>query len=216
MKSSLFVVAWMLAGAAASAAPQVDMKDPRRALGREDDVRIDAQLFQDTLQANGPINVAYQIENLSNAPVAVADRVVDVDFNPDDGVLTLSIGAEALTGKTLPHLAVIAPGEKRTLRAGGVVHGIQNGRGPFANVPRAVQIRVNLLRDVAAFREAIAAQQQPNAVVAVTNEMFDRWIDANDSIDLNALPVKWSSQPSSEGVASADRRSPTAPRSGMW
>jgi hypothetical protein len=219
MKSSLFVVTVMLTAAAAMAATQVDMKDPRRALGREDDVRIDAQLLQDTLQSNGPISVTYQVENLSNAAIAIADRVSDIDFDPDGGMLTLTIGAEVLAAKTLPHLVVIAPGEKKTFRAGGTVHGVLNAHGPFAAVPHEVQIRVNVLRDVTAFRQAIAAQQHPNAVVAVTNDMFDHWIDSNDSIDLNALPVRWSSAPTRDGVTSADQPGPsTADRSagGAW
>ena len=207
MKSSLFVVTLMLTTAAAMAGPHVDMKEPRRALAREDNIRIDAQLLQDTLQPNGPIGVTYQVENLSNAPIAIADRVSDVDFNPDDVTLTLTIGAETLTGKTLPHLVVIAPGEKKTLRSGGIVHGVLNGHGPFAVVPHSVLICVNVLRDVAPFRQAIAAQRQPNAVVAVTNDMFDHWIDSNDSIELNSLPVRWSSQPK-EGVAGADEPGP--------
>lgn len=210
MKSSLFVVTLFIT-AAALAGPRVDMKDPRRALARQDDIRIDAQLLQDTLQPNGPIQVTYQIENLSGSAVAVADRISDVDFNPDDVTLTLTIGTEALTGKTLPHLVVVASGEKKTMRAGGTVHGVLNGHGPFAVVPRSVLIRVNVLRDVAPFQRAIQTQQQPNAVVAVTNDMFDHWIDSNDSIELNELPVKWSSQPSGDGVTSADQ--PGASRS---
>lgn len=207
MKSSLFVVALMLTTTAGLAA-RVDMKDPRRALAREDNIRIDAQLLQDTLQPNGPIQVTYQIENLSSSAVAIADRISEVDFNPDDVTLTLTIGTEALTMKTLPHLVVIMPGEKKTLRSGGTVHGVLNSHGPFAVVPRSVLIRVNVLRDVAAFQQAIAAQQQPNAVVAVTNDMFDHWIDSNDSIELNTLPVRWSAAPSNDSVAGADSAGP--------
>ncbi|HEY2322342.1 MAG TPA: hypothetical protein VGJ82_05690 [Thermoanaerobaculia bacterium] len=209
MKSSLFVVALTLTTTAAMAAARIDMKDPRRALAREDDIRIDAQLLQDTLQQNGPITVTYQVENLSNSAIGIADRVSDVDFNPDDVTITLTIGAEALTAKTLPHLVVIAPGEKKTFRAGGTVHGVLSSSGPFAVVPHTVLIRVNVLRDVEAFRQAIAAQQQPNAVVAVTNDMFDHWIDSNDSIELNELPVRWSSEASREGVTSADQPGPS-------
>jgi hypothetical protein len=209
MKSSLFVVAVTLTTAAALAGPRVDMKDPRRALARADNIRIDAQLLQDTLQPNGPISVTYQVENLSNAAIAIADRMSDVDFNPDDATLTLTIGTEALTAKTLPHLVAIAPGEKKTFRSGGIVHGVVNSHGPFAVVPHVVLIRVNVLRDVAPFRQAIQAQQQPNAVVAVTNDMFDHWIDSNDSIDLNELPVHWSSESSHDGVTTADQPGPT-------
>jgi hypothetical protein len=213
MKSSLMVVALTLTAASALAA-HVDMKDPRRALGRDDDVRIDAQLLQDTLQPNGPIAVTYQVQNLSNAPIAIADRLSDVDFNPDDVTITLTIGSEALSTKTLPHLTVIAPGEKKTFKAGGTVHGVLNAHGPFAVVPHTVAIRVNVLRDISVFRQAIAAQQQPNAVVAVTNDMFDRWMDSIDSIELNQLPVRWSAEPSRDSIAGADEGGAVSERSG--
>lgn len=49
-KSLVFAAAVVLSiNALPSDAASVDMKDPRRALGREDDVRIDAQIAQDTV-----------------------------------------------------------------------------------------------------------------------------------------------------------------------
>jgi len=57
-------------------AARVDMKDPKRAIGREDDIRVDAQILTDSVAANAPIHVVYQIENLTSHFIAVADRVL--------------------------------------------------------------------------------------------------------------------------------------------
>jgi len=70
-------------------AAQVDMKDPKRALGREDDVRIDAELTDDTLSSGSPVGVTYQIENLSKSTVAVADKIVDADYAPGSQTITV-------------------------------------------------------------------------------------------------------------------------------
>ena len=86
MKSSkpfFAAVAVSLIGASVAAAAHVDFKDPRRALGREGDVRIDAELAQDTLASNSPITITYQIQNLSNSTIAVADKICDTDFDLD-------------------------------------------------------------------------------------------------------------------------------------
>ena len=68
----------------------IDFKDPRRALGREDNVRVDAQMLQDTLSPGSAISVTYQVENLSEAPIAIADKVADASFDPDSQTITLS------------------------------------------------------------------------------------------------------------------------------
>ena len=46
--------------AAAANAASIDMNDPRRALGREGDVRIDAQLVSETVAHGAPIMVTWQ------------------------------------------------------------------------------------------------------------------------------------------------------------
>ncbi len=84
----------VLLHAAAATADSINMDDPRRTVGREDNVRIDAQLVQDTVSPGTPIGVAYQIQNLSAAPVAIADKVASATYDQDSRTITLSIGSE--------------------------------------------------------------------------------------------------------------------------
>ncbi|HJT16167.1 MAG TPA: hypothetical protein VJ853_02205 [Thermoanaerobaculia bacterium] len=195
MKSSkpfVFAVAATLIGASVAAAAHVDMNDPRRALGRDGDVRVDAELAQEAVRPNAPLTVTYQVQNFSNHPIAIADKITDTDFDRDSLTITLSIGAEIPPGTQLPHLAVINPGEKRVMTTGALIHvAVPNVRTRWTAVPRYVQVKVTVLRDVSAFSKLIDQQQKSATVVAFPADLFERWVEASDSIMLNTIPVYW-------------------------
>jgi hypothetical protein len=209
MKSSLFAVAVILALSAQAA--HVDMKDPRRALGREDDIRVDAELFQDSVANNAPLNVTYQIQNLTESPIAIADRVASVSYDEDSLTITLSIGAE-IPDANMPHLVVIAPGAKKTLTSGGVFSAsLPNSR--LTRVPRYFQVRVNVLRDLTPFRDLIARQTaQTSASIPLPTALFDKWLDSNDTIECNTIPVSWNAGGGPKDVPTAEQRAPA----GTW
>lgn len=194
MKSSsrmvVLAVAVVVLTAAEARAAGIDFKDPRRALGREDDIRVDAQLAQDTVSSSSPISVTYQIQNLTSSPIAIADRVCDSSFDPETRTITISIGAEIPQGTAMPHLVLIAPGQTRSLRTGASIHLAVNTHTPWAPIPRYVQITVNVLRDLKPFA-ALIAQQSHTTAVPLPNELFDTWVSSVSSVPLNSLPVRW-------------------------
>lgn len=197
MKSSkavfLVVAAVSLFGAAAAQAAHVDMNDPRRALGREDDIRVDAELAQETVASGGAVAVTYQIENLSKDPIAIADKECEVSFDADDEAVVVSIGSEVPKDGVLPKLVVVQPNEKKTFTAGGVVY-VQApaANNPFVAVPHSVRIKVNVLRGLAAFRALIDRQLHGAAPVALSDAQFEQWLENNDTILLNEIPVGYS------------------------
>jgi hypothetical protein len=205
MRLSPFVSAILLAAVANAA--HVDMNDPRRALGREDNIRIDAELLQDSLSPSAALSVTYQIQNLTAKTIAVADKISDVSFDSETATVTFSIGTEVPTGTTMPHVVVILPGEKRVLSAGGMLHvAVPHERTPWTAVPRYVQIKVNVLRDVTAFAALIEQQSKPSAAApALPNDLFEKWVDSNDSVFLNTIPVRWSGRDDHISVDAADR-----------
>jgi hypothetical protein len=208
MKSSkpfFTALAVSLIGAGIAAAARVDMTDPRRALGREGDVRVDAELSQDVVSANSPLTVTYQIENLSKSTIAIADKITETDFDLDSLTVTLSIGAEVPPGPQMPHLVTINPGEKRVLTGGALLHvAVPSVRTRWTAVPRFVQVKVTVLRDVTPFAKLIEQQNHTATAVALPNNMFDRWVEGSDSILLNAIPVYWKGD-SNRGAAESDR-----------
>lgn len=212
MRSSRLVAVAVLAvlSTTASYAAHVDMSDPKRALGREDDIRVDAQLFEDTVASNGPIRVVYQIHNFTPNYIAIADKVCDSSYDAESRTIVVSIGAEVPRDTTMPHLVTIAPGEKKVFNAGTTVRVVTSEtRSPLASVPRFVQIKVNVLRDATPFHALIEQQARtPQKAVTLANELFDRWLDVNDAIDLNAIPVQWSGRARTT-VTMADEAAPS-------
>ena len=209
MKSSgriaVAVAVFLLIGSTARAAG-VDFKDPRRALGREDDIRVDAQMLQETLSPGSPISVTYQVENLTAAPIAIADKVADATFDADSQTITVSIGAEIPEGKAMPHLTVIAPGQTHAFRIGASAQVmIANAKAPWARVPRFVQITVNVLRDLKPFANLIAQQAKSASAPPLPNDLFDTWVASVSSVELNVLPVRWSNE--RQGVTAEMARS---------
>lgn len=196
----------LIAGVAfvhAAAAAVIDMDDPRRALGRVDDVRVDAQLVTDTVSPGSPIGITYQIQNFTSYPVAVAHRVADASYDADSGTITVTIGAEVPPAGDMPQLITIAPGEKKVLRT-AATPALNLGaiRTALARIPRYVQLKVAIVRDLVPFRslmEAQATRPQP-----LPDELFDAWFESTDTILLNKLPVHFST--SGRGTVSADRR----------
>jgi hypothetical protein len=194
-KPFLAAVATTVIAAASAMAAHVDLKDPKRAVGREGDVRVDAQLTQDTLSQASPINVTYQIENLSPVAVAIADKVLDTTFDADARTITLSIGAEVPPGPNMPHLVIIRPGEKRVLAGGALVHVVTpDVRTPWTAVPRFIQIQVTVLRDITPFVSLIEQQGKATAAVPLPSDMFDRWVENSESVLLNTIPVYWKNE----------------------
>jgi hypothetical protein len=196
MKSSRRIavaVAVNLLVTAAVLAAGIDFKDPRRALGREDDIRVDAQMLQDTLSSGTPISVTYQIENLTSSPIAIADKVMDASYDPDSQTIAVSVGAEIPLGAAMPHLTVIPPAEKRTFRTGVTTQFVvANAHSPWARVPRLVQITVNILRDLRPFASLIAQQSATAPAPLLPNDLLDEWAASVSSVELNTLPVRWS------------------------
>ena len=104
---ALFAAIVLIHAAAASAEGAIDMNDPRRVVGRENDVRVDALLVHDTISPGGVIGVTYQIQNLSEEPVAVANKVVAASYDDDSRTITLAVGAEVPQDGKMPPVALI-------------------------------------------------------------------------------------------------------------
>jgi hypothetical protein len=195
---ALFAAIVLLYVAAAANAASVDMNDPRRALGREDDVRIDAQLLDETVSSGSPISITYQIQNFTTAPVALAPKVTDATYDAETRTITIGIGSEVPRDGRMPQLIVIGPGEKKTfsVSATPMIAVAASPGSPFRTTPRYVQVKVSILRDIAPFGALIQKQQQqPQAAartaVMLSDEQFDQWMTSNDTIFLNTIPVRY-------------------------
>jgi hypothetical protein len=199
MKSSKLFLALLsamtLISAAAASAASIDMDDPRRALGREGDVRVDAQLLRDTVTPGTAIGITYQIQNLSASTVAVADKVTDSTYDEDTRTITVGVGSEVPPDGNMPHMITIAPGEKIVLTtAARPALNASAVRPTMAAAPRFVQVKVAILRDVRPYA-ALIEKQDGRTRQRLSDELFERWFESNDTIFLNAVPVYFQAAP---------------------
>lgn len=189
--------------ATAAAAAEIDMNDPRRAVGREDDVRIDAQLTRDSISPGTPVAVTYQIQNFTGRSVAIADKLSDASYDEDERTITLAIGAEVPVDGTMPHMILIAPGEKKVLRASAMPSLTASAlRAVRDHAPRYVQVKVTILREVTPFAPLIESGSRAR----LSDELFDRWMENSESIFLNALPIGWTARDPNGAAVDASQR----------
>lgn len=182
---ALFAAIVLIHAAAASAAGAIDMNDPRRVVGRENDVRVDALLVQDTISPGAVVGVTYQIRNFSAEPVAVASKVVAASYDDDSRTITLAVGAEVPQDGKMPQIVLIAPGEAKVFRGGATPILTLAALRTAHAAPRYVQVKVCILRDLAPFSKVHSGQ-------TLTDDQFERWFEANDTIFLNTIPVRFS------------------------
>ena len=205
MKSSKLFLALIasitLIHAAPATAANIDMDDPRRALGREGDVRVDAQLTRDTVSPHIPIGITYQIQNLSASPVAIAPSVSDASYDEDTRTITLAVGSEVPPDGNMPQMIVIAPGEKKVLQTAATPRlSAAATRRPFAATPRYVQVKIAILRNLAPFRQLLSTQDG-RTKQRLSDELFEMWFESNDTIFLNSVPVQFVPSAGGAGVA---------------
>jgi hypothetical protein len=190
-------------------AQTVDMNDPRRAVGLEDDVRVDAQLLQETVSAGSPIGVKCVVENRTSAAIALS-QTFSANYDASSRTITLSVGTEVPLHGAMPRMVIIAPGEKKGFTGGALLQVPAAGLGGrFSTAPRSVQIDVNVLRDVVPFRALIVQSSNSSQPVALTDALFDKWLESNDTIALNAVPVRY------DGFQGRSRFMPDASQAGM-
>ncbi len=198
MKSSklfVLVTSFVLLQAAAASAASIDMDDPRRALGRQGDVRIDAQLIRDTVTPGTPIGITYQIQNFSSTTVAVAAKVSDASYDEDTRTITLAIGSEVPPDGNMPQMVVIGPGEKKVLQ-GAATPALKASatRTAFSSTPRYVQVKVAILRDLQPFL-ALIQKQDGRTKQRLSDDLFEKYLESNDTIFLNSIPVDYTPPP---------------------
>jgi hypothetical protein len=188
MKLRILPLALLLAGCASSA---VDMEEPKRLLGREENVRIDAEISSDRISNSSNIGLTWEIQNFRDQAIAVADLVAQTAYDPESRTITVTLGSEVPGLGVVPRLIVINPGEKKTFSGGArasFVLPMATGGPVF---PRDLRIRLNYLRDVEPFRVLVGISERAVVDEKLADQLFPLWVENNDSVTTNAVPISW-------------------------
>ena len=195
---------------AACATTQVSMDEPRRVVGTEDAVRVDAEINGDQISAGTPVLITYAITNNRTTPIAVADIVPETTFDRETATITIGIGSEVPGESLLPRLISIKPGEKKTFsttaRLGFVVPRVASA-DPDAPRPAALlRLKVNFLGDTAPFAELLDIPEKAVADSKRADELFPLWIERNEAVYTNTVPMHWTGFAATDTPVPARRR----------
>lgn len=183
----------LLSAAGCATVQPVNMSEPRRVVGTESAVRIDAEVVGDEMRAGVPLPITYEVTNHRNEQIAIADIVAETTYDAETNTLTVNIGSEVPGATLLPRLIAIAPGEKKTFattaRFGGLLP------KPTANPDRRqsmdLRIKVNFLGDTTGFDDLIAMSEKAVADAKRADEVFPVWLERNEAVYTNSIPMRW-------------------------
>ena len=205
LKGLLPCALWLaaMAGSCASA-NKIDMSEPTRLLGRENDVRIDAQIGSAALSERiGPstsLPVTYEIHNFRQSPIAVADLVSETTYDDDSRTITLNVGSEVPGNELLPRLVVVAPGESKTFSTAAHMSFPVANRGELTEWPETLRVKLNYLQQVKPFEKLVGIQENAVHDPQLANDLFDVWVQNNQTVITNSVPVLWQGRPRTQNM----------------
>lgn len=189
----LFAVTVILLAAGCATTKPVNLKEPRRVVGTDNDVRIDAQIDIDRLTPSQTINLKYDISNQRQSPIAIADIMPESSYDPETRTVTIGIGTEVPGEQLLPRLVVVAPGEKKTFIAAARINILipAGAPNPFIAYPNALRLKVNFLDDTEGFAKLISIPERAVHDPGLAAELFPKWLERNESVITSTVPMRW-------------------------
>jgi len=217
-RSAFALMLLLAAGCNSTTAPtpatkpgKIDMKTARRMVGTENNVRVDAEIYGEDMRQGTSIAIKYEITNQRSTPILIADLIEQSNYDPDTRTVTIDIGSEIPGEEFLPRLISIPSGERRTFNTGANINVHIPPNSPWTPKPRALQIRVNFLGDPAPFAMLVGIQERSVRDKKLADDLFTKWVERNETVTTNALPMRWQDPRSSggdDGIAARRRRGP--------
>lgn len=199
----LLVVA---AACASSSKPIVESREVRRALGTENGVRLDVEIAGESLTPNSSIAIKYDITNHRNKTILFADLIPQANYDPETQTVTVNLGTE-IPGEFLPRLIAVRPEERKSFSTAAHVVIAANPGTPWTPRPNGVRVRLNFLDDSTTFSKLIEIPEKAVYDPKLAADLFQKWVDNNETVVTNVLPMRWQGANSLFG----DGATPTAP-----
>jgi hypothetical protein len=174
------------------------MKEPRRLVATDNDVRLDAQVKGEILGPSTEIPIEYEITNKRETAIAVAELIPDAMYDADTQTVTVNLGSEVPGEQFLPRLTIIKPGEHRAFAsAARVTLPITElvDQNPFHRYPSGLRIRLNFLGDAKPFMQLVGISERAVHDPKLAADLFPKWIEQNESVITSVLPMHWIGTP---------------------
>lgn len=208
----LLLVAVSAACSSSSSQPINESKEPRRALGTENGVRIDVEVYSESLTTNASIPIKYDITNHRNQTILVADLVPSGTYDSDTQTVTVNLGTEIPGENFLPRLIAVRPEERKSFSTAAHCVIAANPGTPWTPHPNGVRIRLNFLDDTTTFAKLIDIPEKAVYDPKMASDLFQKWVENNETVVTNILPMRW--QGGSATLSDTGRSSLAVPRRG--
>lgn len=173
---------------AACTSTAVDMSEPRRVVGTESAVRVDAEIIEPA-RPGASVAITYEITNQRTTAIAVADILPETTFDRETRTVTVNIGSEVPGTTMLPRLVKIGPGEKKSFSTTARVALMPPSPDPRVT-STLLRLKVNFLGDTAPFEELIDIPEKGIANTKLADQLFPVWLEKNEAVYTNAVPVQ--------------------------
>lgn len=186
----------------------IDMDEPRRLVGTARSVRIDAQITSEEIRPGAHVPVTWTITNDRPASIAVADLILETSWDEESRTFTVTVGSEVPGNELLPRLIEIGPGEQKTFTGSArLFFGPRRSADPRAqNDAAALRLRLNFLGDVEPFRQLIGMKENALADPGLADTLFPVWVEANEIVYTNSVPLRWGVAPAQVMPAAGEGR----------
>jgi len=178
------------------------MNEPRRLVATDNDVRIDIQVRGEVLAPSTEVPIDYEVTNNRDSSIAIADIVPDSTYDSETQTVTITLGSEVPGEHFLPRLMLIKSGEHKTFSSTArVTLPITElvDANPFHRYPNGLRIRLNFLADVKPFAKLIGINERAVHDPTLAAELFPKWVEQNESVITNVLPMHWIGTPAPSG-----------------
>ncbi|MFA6955390.1 MAG: hypothetical protein WC538_05910 [Thermoanaerobaculia bacterium] len=200
---SLLLLSTLLLASCASSG--VDMEEPERVLGKEDDVRVDAQFVAQSFAQGSNVSVIYEIENLRTASIAFANLTPDTSYESETGTFTVTVGSEVPGNEMVPRLVEIRPGERAKFTAGSRLV-VPVSREGHMSPPREIRLKLVYLNSVEPFRDLVGIPSVAVQDKVLADRLFPLWIEHTGTVTTNAAPIVWGARASAAEGADNSRK----------
>src|SRR4051794_19507675 len=181
----------LTAACSSASKPIVESTEPRRALGTENGVRIDVEIYTELLSTNSSIRIKYDITNGREKTILVADLIPQGNYDPDTQTVTVSLGTEIPGENFLPRLIAIRPQERKSFQTAAHVIIAANPGTPWSPRPNGVRVRLNFLDDTATFSKLVEIPEKAVYDPKMASDLFQKWVENNETVVTNILPMRW-------------------------
>ena len=179
-----------------------NLGEARKVVGNESGIMVNAEIYNSAqIDASSTVIVVCEIENRRHESIAIADIIPVSTYDAESRTITVQLGSEVPGTQLVPRLLEVKPGETRKLTLGAHMNVQIPHLGPMLAIPRELQVKVNFLGDARPFAKLVDIPEKAVHDPDLANELFAKWVEGNEAVLTNAVPVHWSLLPVDSAAA---------------